>query len=198
MLTFAQKQEAVAELKDRFSRAKSVFVADYRGLDVQQVNQLRSKLRVEGDGDYEYHVVKNSLLRRAAEGSDVAEIADHFVGPTAIALSYGDPVSLAKTLVDYDYTGLHLTLDFQTHETSVTGPLLVYGEDRVKLAAMFAARIRAGYRVFGPLRLFAEIGLEVSLKRIRWSASLAGRKAVLFDPWPVHPRALAGLSVEVW
>jgi large subunit ribosomal protein L10 len=101
MLTFAQKEEAVAELKDRFRRAKSVFVADYRGLGVQEVNQLRAKLHIEGGGDYEYRVVKNSLLRRAAEGSGVAELAEHFVGPTALAFSYGDPVSLAKSLVDY-------------------------------------------------------------------------------------------------
>ena len=128
-------------------------------------------------------------VKRSTEGVK-AELHRH---PLAIGAAYRWLLGDASV-----NTGLHLTLDFEMHETSVTGPLLVYGEDRVKLAAMFAARIRAGYRVFGPLRLFAEIGLEVSLKRIRWSASLAGRKAVLFDPWPVHPRALAGLSVEVW
>ncbi len=101
MLTYAQKQEAVGELQDKFARAKSVFVVDYRGLDVQAVNELRSKLHVEGNGDYEYRVVKNSVLRRAAEGSEAAHLAEHFNGPTAIALSYGDPVSLAKTLVGY-------------------------------------------------------------------------------------------------
>jgi large subunit ribosomal protein L10 len=99
--TFAQKQEAVASFKDKFARAKIVCVADYRGLDVQSVNQLRSRLRSEGQGEFEYHVVKNTLLRRAAEGSDVAAIADHFRGPTAVALSFGDPVGLAKTLVSY-------------------------------------------------------------------------------------------------
>lgn len=101
MLTQTQKREAVTSLKDKFARAKSVIVADYRGLDVASVNVLRSRVRSEGQGDFEYHVVKNTLLRRAAEGSDVEALTDHFQGPTAIALSYGDPVALAKMLVDY-------------------------------------------------------------------------------------------------
>lgn len=101
MLTYAQKQQAVADFKEKFSRAKSVFVADYRGLDVDAVNTLRSRLRTEGQGEFEYHVVKNTLLRRAAEGSAAEAITPHFEGPTAIAISYGDPVGLAKTLVDY-------------------------------------------------------------------------------------------------
>lgn len=101
MLTYAQKQEAVAELKDKFGRATSVIVADYRGLDVQEVNELRSNLRKAGDGANEYRVVKNSLLRRAAEGSQVEHVVEHFQGPTAIAISFDDPVALAKSLVDY-------------------------------------------------------------------------------------------------
>ena len=99
MLTFQQKQEAVAALKEKFDRANSVIAVDYRGLDVPAVNELRSKLR-QG-GDYEYHVVKNSILRLAAEGGDLAQLAGHFQGPTAVALSYGDPVGMAKALVDF-------------------------------------------------------------------------------------------------
>lgn len=101
MLTRAQKEEAVAELKDKFARANSVIVAHYRGLDVASVDKLRAKLRADGADKYEYHVVKNSLLRIAAEGNDAAVLKAHFRGPTAVALSYGDPVKLAKTLVDY-------------------------------------------------------------------------------------------------
>ena len=78
MLTFKQKQEAVAELKEKFDRANSVIAVDYRGLDVPAINELRGKLR-EG-GDSEYHVVKNAVLRRAAEGGDVALISEHFPG----------------------------------------------------------------------------------------------------------------------
>lgn len=101
MLTQAQKKETVAELTDKFSRATSVFVAGYRGLSVQDVDELRSQLREVGEGENEYQVNKNSLLKLAAEGSDVALMNEHFVGPTSIAISYGDPVSLAKVLVKY-------------------------------------------------------------------------------------------------
>jgi len=101
VLTIAQKKEAVAELRDKFARAKGIFVADYSGLDVEAVNQLRRKLRAEGGGDYEYRVHKNTLMRRAAEGSEVEPIVEHFVGPTALAISYGDPAGLAKALVSY-------------------------------------------------------------------------------------------------
>lgn len=101
MLTYAQKQEAVAELKEKLERASTIIVADYRGVDVMSVNGLRGKLHTEGKGDYEYRVVKNSVLRRASEGTAVEVLVDHFVGPTAVALSYGDPVGLAKVLVGY-------------------------------------------------------------------------------------------------
>ena len=99
MLNYAQKQEQVTELKEKLTRASSVVVADYRGLDVFAVNALRAKLRATGS--CEYRVVKNSILRRASEGTGVASIAAHFKGPTALALAFGDPVALAKVLVDF-------------------------------------------------------------------------------------------------
>jgi large subunit ribosomal protein L10 len=99
LLNFAQKQEQVAELKDKLARATSVIVADYRGLDVFTVNALRAKLRAAGG--CEYRVVKNSVLRRASEGTGVAAIATHFKGPTALALAFGDPVALAKALTEF-------------------------------------------------------------------------------------------------
>ena len=101
MLTRAQKESQVAELRDRFSRATSVFLADYRGLDVQSVNLLRSKLRAVGDGSFEYRVVKNRLLMRATEGLEAASLCEQLGGPRALAFSFGDPVALAKLLVDY-------------------------------------------------------------------------------------------------
>lgn len=101
MLTRTQKEQQVSELREKFARAKSVVVADYRGLNVAQVNDLRGRLHEQGQGDFEYRVSKNTLLRQASEGSDVAKIVDQFDGPTAVALSYDDPVGLAKVLVDY-------------------------------------------------------------------------------------------------
>jgi len=101
VLTRAQKEQQVSELKEKFGRATCVYVADYRGVDVQSVSELRGRIRKEGGGDYEYRVSKNSVLRRAAADSDVAVVIDRFHGPTAVAISYGDAVGLAKILVDF-------------------------------------------------------------------------------------------------
>ena len=101
MLSRAQKEDQVAELKDKFGRATSVYVAAYCGLDVESVNSLRRRIHNEGAGEYEYRVMKNSVLRRAADGSVFEGVTEHFQGPTVIALSYGDPVGLAKILTQF-------------------------------------------------------------------------------------------------
>ncbi|MEE2851347.1 MAG: 50S ribosomal protein L10 [Actinomycetota bacterium] len=94
MLTRVQKEEQVAVFSEKFGRAVCVYVADYRGVGVDSVNLLRREIRK--GGDHEYRVAKNSVLRRAAEGSDIEGIIPHFSGPTAVAISYDDPAGLAK------------------------------------------------------------------------------------------------------
>ncbi len=101
MLTRTQKEEQVSELNEKFSRAKSVYVADYRGLNVAAADNLRQRIRKGGAGDFEYRVAKNSVLRRASADSDVAGLVSHFEGPTAVAISFSDPVGLAKVLSDF-------------------------------------------------------------------------------------------------
>jgi large subunit ribosomal protein L10 len=101
VLTRAQKQDEVTELKERFERATSVFVADYRGLSVAAVDSLRARLRAAGGDAFEYRVAKNTLIRRAAAGSAGEAVTAHLQGPTALAFSFGDPARLAKVLVGY-------------------------------------------------------------------------------------------------
>ena len=101
MLSRTQKEDQVAELKEKFGRAKSVYVVDYRGLDVESANALRRRIHSEGDGEFEYRVAKNAVLKHAAGDSDIASISSHFVGPTSIAISYGDPIGLAKILSEF-------------------------------------------------------------------------------------------------
>lgn len=101
MLTREQKNQAVAELTDKFSRATTVFAADYRGLNVDDVNELRGALRGLEDSECDYQVAKNSLLKIASKDNDVAVLHDCFAGPTAVAIGYSDPVSVAKVLVKY-------------------------------------------------------------------------------------------------
>jgi len=101
MLTREQKEVEVAELKDKFERATSVFVADYRGLGVSQMESLRGGLRQAEASESEFRVAKNTVLRLASEGGPAEGLKEHFAGTTSIAISFGDPVALAKTLVDY-------------------------------------------------------------------------------------------------
>jgi large subunit ribosomal protein L10 len=94
-----EKKKLIAEnLKEKFSKSKVVIVTDYKGLDVLAINALRRKLREE---NIDYQVAKNTLLIRASEGTDVAVIKKYFVGPSAIAISYEDPVAPAKVLTEF-------------------------------------------------------------------------------------------------
>ncbi|HZS16139.1 MAG TPA: 50S ribosomal protein L10 [Candidatus Dormibacteraeota bacterium] len=93
-----RKVTQVTELTDRLSRATSAIVTDYRGLTVKQLEELRTRLRNDG---IEYHVVKNTLARRAAEEAGVAEFSSVLVGPVGLALGYGDLSAPARILNEY-------------------------------------------------------------------------------------------------
>lgn len=92
------KKKIAAAIHDSFEKSKVVILTDYKGLDVSAMNDLRRKLRA---ADVEYKVVKNTLIARAADGTDAELIKEHFKGPSALALSYEDPVAPAKVLVDF-------------------------------------------------------------------------------------------------
>jgi len=100
VLTRAQKEEQVADLREKFGRATGVFVADYCGLTVDEANKLRADLRGDEPEGSEYSVRKNSVLKLAVADSDLSPLTDHFAGPTSIAIAYGDPVRVAKVLVE--------------------------------------------------------------------------------------------------
>ncbi|MCG6973398.1 MAG: 50S ribosomal protein L10 [Desulfobacterales bacterium] len=102
-----EKKEIVKDLHEKFARSKVVIITDYKGLDVSTINDLRRRLRAH---EIEYKVVKNSLLVRAAEETDVALIKDRFKGPSAVALSYDDPIAPAKVLTKFldEYSQLEI------------------------------------------------------------------------------------------
>jgi large subunit ribosomal protein L10 len=93
-----EKKRIVEDLHEKFSKSKVVILTDYKGLDVDSINDLRRKLR---EFKIQYQVVKNSLLIRASKDTDVELIKDSFMGPSAVALSFDDPVSPAKVLTDF-------------------------------------------------------------------------------------------------
>ncbi len=92
------KEEIVTSLHDSFEKSKVVILTDYKGLDVQTINILRSQLK---EADVEYKVIKNTLIRRAAKDTGIEAITDYFKGPSALALSYEDPVAPAKVLSEF-------------------------------------------------------------------------------------------------
>jgi len=94
----AVKAEKVEALHAKFETVTGVILSDYRGLNVQQMADLRGRLRA---AEVELHVVKNTLARRAAVDTAFADLIDHFVGPTSIAFTEGDVVAMAKAIADY-------------------------------------------------------------------------------------------------
>ena len=93
------KERIVAELAERLKGSQSLLVADYRGLTMSEIDELRTKLLESGA---RFSVVKNTLTRRAAEQAGIEELLELIDGPTAIAFidSEGDPVVAAKILND--------------------------------------------------------------------------------------------------
>jgi large subunit ribosomal protein L10 len=93
----ADKERVVAELTERLRSAETLIVADYRGLTVSAIGELRGKLLEHGA---RFSVVKNTLTRRAVEAAGVQPLLTLIDGPTAIAFleTGGDPIAVAKAL----------------------------------------------------------------------------------------------------
>jgi large subunit ribosomal protein L10 len=91
------KQRIVEDIKTKFQNASGVVLADYRGLTVAQVTELRAKLRAE---KVEYRVLKNTMVIRAVRELGYEELVSELKGPTAIAFS-ADPVAPAKLLSQF-------------------------------------------------------------------------------------------------
>jgi large subunit ribosomal protein L10 len=93
-----EKEALVANLHEKFKGAKAAILTDFTGLNVEQITHLRRTLKKNAA---EYTVVKNTLLRRASQDTDMELLMEHFIGPIAIALAYDDPVAPAKVLMEF-------------------------------------------------------------------------------------------------
>ena len=105
-LNLEQKQAVVAEISTRLALAQAVIVAEYRGLDVGRVTQLRAKAKKSG---MYLRVLKNTLARRAVKGTPFEKLVDKMVGP----LMYGiatDPVAGAKVLSEFARENEHFVI----------------------------------------------------------------------------------------
>ena len=96
-LNIEGKKEVVAEVSERLKNAQAVVLAEYRGLPVEDITVLRSQARASG---VYLRVLKNTLARRAVQGTPFEKLADQMVGPLAYGISE-DPVAAAKVLHAY-------------------------------------------------------------------------------------------------
>ena len=90
-----EKQIIVDEIKDKIKRSKSAVVVDYLGITVAQADAMRKKLR---EADVDYTVYKNTLVKRAIEGTEFASMAEVLEGPSAFAFSYEDATAPARLI----------------------------------------------------------------------------------------------------
>jgi large subunit ribosomal protein L10 len=92
------KQPIVDEISEKINGAQSVVVADGRGLTVAQDTELRKALREAG---VQYKVYKNTLIKRAFEGTDFAQLDEYLEGPSAVAISKDDATAAARVLYKF-------------------------------------------------------------------------------------------------
>ena len=97
-VTRAEKERQLQDLASAFAGVDTAILVDYRGLDVPGATELRRQLR---GAKAQYRVVKNTVARRAATGTVLASLEQHFVGTTAVAYTGGDAVALAKVLTTF-------------------------------------------------------------------------------------------------
>jgi large subunit ribosomal protein L10 len=97
-LSRATKQEILGGYEEALASAEHAFVIGFKGITVNQVTELRSRVRKTGG---QYIVIKNTLARRAVAGKPLEQVREQFTGPTAVVFSKSDPVALAKVLTEF-------------------------------------------------------------------------------------------------
>lgn len=105
MAKIEEKKQVVEEIKEKLENAALVICTDYRGLNVDQINELRNQLRVPG---VEYRVLKNTMFRFALQQVGYEDIAGQITGPNAVVFSNEDPVGPAQTISKFAKTNKQL------------------------------------------------------------------------------------------
>ena len=160
-LSFEKKQAVVNEVSQNFSVARAAILADYRGLTVKQISELRHQARISG---VEVRVVKNTLARRSVSGSPFECLLDHFVGPLLMASSL-DPVAASKVVSKFAKSNDA----FKIRIGAMNGDL-IDEQTIMKLAALpgrdeLLAKLAATFRA--PLDAFARTLSEAPSKFVR-------------------------------
>ena len=128
-LNLEEKKAVVAEVGEQIAKAQAVIVAEYRGLEVGDMTRLRSNARHSG---VYFRVLKNSLARRAVEGTAFSELSKDMVGPLVYSIG-GDPVAAAKVLHEFEKENDKLVI-----KAGAMPNLLLSHKDIASLATMMS------------------------------------------------------------
>ncbi|MGQ9818821.1 MAG: 50S ribosomal protein L10 [Candidatus Kapaibacteriales bacterium] len=132
MITREIKREKVAELVQKFQKARTYYFIDFTGMNVEATNQFRRELR---KNNMELKVAKNTLIRQALmEAGNLPELPEGFFGPTGIIFGYDDPVQPAKILKER-YEKFQIPV---FKGAVVEG--VVYGSDQLKTLASLPSK----------------------------------------------------------
>ena len=153
------KQPIVDEIKALLDGAVAVTAVDYLGLTVEQDTELRKQLR---EADVTYKVFKNTLIKRAAEGTDFAQLDGVLEGPTAIAVSKDDPAAAARIIAKFAEKATKLELKAAVAEGKL------YDQNEVKVLAAIPSSEELLGRLCGsrqsPIANFARVINQVAEK----------------------------------
>jgi large subunit ribosomal protein L10 len=170
-LKLEQKQAIVAEVNEAAGKALSAVVADYRGLTVGQMTELRAKARTNG---VYLKVIRNTLAKRAMEGTDYECLKSALVGPILVAFSQQDPGAAARLLKEYSKTFVRL----EVKALSIGGVLL--GADQLDRVATLPTRDEALSLLMAvmqaPIAKLARTLIEVPAKLVRTVAAVRDQK----------------------
>ncbi len=92
------KVTKIADIRDRLKDAKAIVLVDYKGINIEEVNSLRNRLR---NSNIDYFVAKNTFIKRALNEIGITELDDSLCGPTAVAISKEDEVAPARELFNF-------------------------------------------------------------------------------------------------
>ncbi len=153
-----QKAETVNDLSQQMTAAKSIVLADFTGLDVASVTQLRRSLR---SASVDYRVVKNRLAKRAASDAGLSSLEEFFSGPTAMAFGLDDPLEPVRVLQKFVDTGGKIAIKSGFLDGQVLSP------EQVKELASLPSRDELIGKVIGAVQspMYGLVGVFSTLLR---------------------------------
>ena len=169
-LNLEEKKAIVAEVSAQVANAQAIIMAEYRGMEVGQMTQLRAKAREAG---IYFRVIKNSLVRRAVADTPYANLAEHMVGPLAYGIRSA-PVAAAKVLHDFSKDNEKFVIKLGAMGASVMS------KEEVTALAALPSREELLSKLLGtlqaPIAKFVQTLNEVPTKFVRGLAAVRDSK----------------------